>query len=58
MFVPVCDSRLATCLPSRRQADEVQRFCNECVLSEEEEPCEVPEKFIENAGLNPWEIAP
>ncbi|KAL7553802.1 hypothetical protein ACHAWF_017129 [Thalassiosira exigua] len=39
-------------------ADEVQQFCTECVLSEEEEPCEVPEKFIENAGLNPWEIRP
>jgi hypothetical protein len=39
-------------------ADEVQKFCTECVLSEEEEPCDVPEKFIENAGLNPWEIRP
>ncbi|KAL7535565.1 hypothetical protein ACHAXR_006574 [Thalassiosira sp. AJA248-18] len=39
-------------------ADEVQQFCKECVLSEDEEPCEVPEKFIENAGLNPWELHP
>lgn len=39
-------------------ADEVQKFCTECVLSEDEEPCEVPEKFIENAGLNPWELKP
>lgn len=39
-------------------ADEVQQFCNECVLSEDEEPCEVPDKFIENAGLNPWELKP
>jgi len=39
-------------------ADEVQKFCTECVLSEEEEPCDVPEKFIENAGKNPWELRP
>lgn len=39
-------------------ATEVQQFCTECVLSEEEEPCDVPEKFIENAGLNPWELRP
>lgn len=39
-------------------ADEVQQFCTECVLSEEEEPCEIPEKFIENAGKNSWELAP
>lgn len=37
-------------------ADEVQQFCKECVLSDDEEPCDVPDKFIENAGLNPWEI--
>lgn len=40
------------------KADEVQQFCNECVLSEDEEPCDVPEKFIENAGLNPWDLHP
>ena len=39
-------------------ADEVQQFCLGCVLSEEEEPCDVPEKFIENAGKNPWELRP
>jgi hypothetical protein len=39
-------------------ADEVQQFCKECVLSEDEEPCNVPEKFIENAGKNPWELRP
>ena len=39
-------------------ADEVQEFCKECVLSEDEEPCDVPDKFIENAGLNPWELHP
>eukprot|EP01083_Nonionella_stella_P100559 283760_1 len=39
-------------------ADEVQAFCNNCVLSEEEEPCDVPEKFIENAGMNAWELHP
>jgi len=38
--------------------DEVQKFCKECVLSEEEEPCDVPEMFIENAGKNPWELRP
>ncbi|KAL9186157.1 hypothetical protein ACHAXT_005395 [Thalassiosira profunda] len=37
---------------------EVQKFCKDCVLSEDEEPCDVPEKFIENAGLNPWELHP
>lgn len=36
-------------------ADEVQAFCKECVLSEDEEPCNVPEMFIENAGKNAWE---
>lgn len=34
---------------------EVLKFCEECVLSEEEEPCEVPEsvygKYID--GLHP-----
>mmetsp|Transcript_37065 Transcript_37065/g.66740 ORF Transcript_37065/g.66740 Transcript_37065/m.66740 type:complete len:174 (-) Transcript_37065:349-870(-) len=39
-------------------ADEVQQFCTDCVLSEDEEPCNVPEKFIENAGKNSWELAP
>lgn len=38
--------------------DEVMSFCKECVLSENEEPCDVPDKFIENAGLNPWELRP
>lgn len=37
---------------------EVQTFCEDCVLSEEEEPCDVPEKFIENAGKNAWELKP
>ncbi len=39
-------------------AKEVMEFCEECVLSEEEEPCDVPEKFIENAGKNSWELRP
>ena len=39
-------------------AKEVQMFCNDCVLSEGEEPCDVPEKFIENAGKNAWELRP
>mmetsp|Transcript_1750 Transcript_1750/g.3746 ORF Transcript_1750/g.3746 Transcript_1750/m.3746 type:complete len:100 (+) Transcript_1750:419-718(+) len=39
-------------------ADEVQQFCTECVLSEDEEPCDVPEKFIENAGKNSWDLMP
>ena len=26
--------------------DEVMEFCTDCVLSEEEEPCDVPEKFL------------
>mmetsp|Transcript_17534 Transcript_17534/g.27499 ORF Transcript_17534/g.27499 Transcript_17534/m.27499 type:complete len:171 (+) Transcript_17534:119-631(+) len=39
-------------------AKEVMTFCEECVLSEEEEPCDVPEKFIENAGKNSWELRP
>ena len=39
-------------------AEEVQKFCKECVLSEEEESCEVPEKFLENAGKNLWELQP
>lgn len=38
--------------------DEVQQFCQECVLSFDEEPCEVPDKFLENAGKNSWELAP
>lgn len=33
-------------------------FIQECVLSEDEEPCDVPEKFIENAGKNAWELRP
>jgi hypothetical protein len=39
-------------------ADEVQKFCKECVLSLDEEPCDIPEKFIENAGKNSWELRP
>lgn len=39
-------------------AKEVMKFCEECVLSEEEEPCDVPEKFLENAGKNSWELKP
>ncbi len=39
-------------------ADEVQRFCKECVLSLDEEPCDIPEKFIEDAGKNSWELRP
>jgi hypothetical protein len=39
-------------------AKEVQIFCKECVLSEDEEPCDVPDKFIENAGKNSWELHP
>ena len=39
-------------------AEEVQKFCKECVLSDEEEPCDVPQKFIDNAGKNLWEIHP
>lgn len=38
-------------------AIEVQKFCTECVLSEEEEPCDVPDKFIEDAGKQPWELS-
>jgi hypothetical protein len=37
---------------------EVRKFCEECVLSEDEEPCDVPEKFLENAGKNSWELMP
>jgi len=29
---------------------EVMAFCEECVLSEEEEPCTVPAKFLEENG--------
>jgi len=39
-------------------AKEVRKFCEECVLSEDEEPCEVPDKFLENAGKNSWELRP
>ena len=39
-------------------AKEVQIFCKEFVLSEDEEPCDVPDKFIENAGKNSWELHP
>lgn len=35
---------------------EVQEFCLNCVLSEEEEPCEVPDKFLEDADKEPWEL--
>lgn len=38
--------------------DEVQKFCTECVLSDQEEPCDVPEKFIADAGKNSWDIRP
>ena len=38
-------------------AEEVQTFCKECVLSEGEEPCDVPDMFMENAGKNVWEVA-
>lgn len=34
---------------------EVQEFCLDCVLSDDEEPCVVPEKFLENAGVPSWE---
>ena len=37
-------------------AKEVQTFCKECVLSEDEEPCVVPDVFMENAGKNVWEV--
>ena len=37
---------------------EVRKFCEECVLSEDEEPCDVPEKFLENAGKNSWDLMP
>jgi hypothetical protein len=37
-------------------AMEVQKFCLECVLSDGEEPCELPDKFLEDAGKNSWEI--
>ena len=39
-------------------AKEVMAFCEGCVLSEDEEPCDIPEKFIENAGKNSWELKP
>lgn len=29
-------------------AHEVIQFCAECVLSEEEEPCDIPERFHDN----------
>ncbi|KAL7487576.1 hypothetical protein ACHAW6_013152 [Cyclotella cf. meneghiniana] len=33
---------------------EVIKFCKECVLSEDEEPCDIPEKFLEDdLGLHP-----
>ena len=36
---------------------EVIKFCNECVLSEDEEPCDIPESMFASAdnddGLNP-----
>ena len=34
---------------------EVQEFCLGCVLSDEEEPCDVPEKFLDDAGKESWE---
>jgi hypothetical protein len=38
----------------RKDAMEVQKFCKECVLSEEEEPCDVPGGFYEDdGGLHP-----
>jgi len=36
---------------------EVIKFCNECVLSEDEEPCDIPESIFasdyNDDGLNP-----
>lgn len=29
-------------------ADEVMQFCEECVLSEKEDPCDIPEKMYED----------
>lgn len=29
---------------------EVVKFCTECVLSEDEEPCDVPEVFYDGEG--------
>lgn len=39
-------------------AKQVREFCEECVLSEDEEPCDVPEKFLDDAGKNSWELRP
>lgn len=37
---------------------EVRKFCEDCVLSEEEEPCDVPDAFLDNAGKNSWDLRP
>ena len=36
-------------------ASEVMKFCQDCVLSEGEDPCDVPDAFLENAGKPSWE---
>lgn len=33
-------------------AMEVLKFCKDCVLSEEEEPCDIPEKLFEDDFTN------
>jgi len=35
---------------------DVMKFCEECVLSEDEEPCDVPDKFLEE--FNPYDLKP
>lgn len=37
-------------------AMEVMKFCTDCVLSEEEEPCDIPEKMLDDSflSLKPW----
>eukprot|EP00804_Cyclotella_cryptica_P006203 CCRYP_015278-RA/>CCRYP_015278-RA protein AED:0.00 eAED:0.00 QI:24/1/1/1/1/1/2/232/263 len=43
-----------TFVPILEDPREVIKFCKECVLSEDEEPCDVPEKFLEDdMGLHP-----
>jgi hypothetical protein len=34
---------------------EVREFCLECVLSDGEEPCDLPEKFLDDVDKPSWE---
>jgi len=33
--------------------EEVMEFCNDCVLSEDEEPCDIPDAFYDLDKLKP-----